>query len=119
MRVGKGPCTERGKMKTSWVARLLSIYLLNIVFLGSALSFHEGNHVLDEKGTIQLISPDSAWYVIVPDYDKTQRFAPINLPENFRRDGLRVIFSGTIGEIPATVRLVGTPLEITRIEALD
>ncbi|NIO04658.1 MAG: hypothetical protein GTN74_08590 [Proteobacteria bacterium] len=91
----------------------------NTLCLGSALSFREGNHILDERGTIQRVSPGSAWYVIVPDYDKMQRFAPINLPEDFRRDGLRVLFSGRIGEIPANVRLVGTPLEITRIETLD
>ncbi|NIS72039.1 MAG: hypothetical protein GTO12_24860, partial [Proteobacteria bacterium] len=67
-------------MKKSWVVLLLSTYLLNTLFLGSALSFHEGKHILDERGTIQRVSPGSAWYVIVPDYDKMQRFAPINLP---------------------------------------
>ncbi|NIQ40134.1 MAG: hypothetical protein GTN81_16350 [Proteobacteria bacterium] len=106
-------------MKTSSVVQLLSICLLNLLFFGNALTFHEGDHIWDERGTILRISPDSAWYVIVPDYDKAQRFAPINLPEGFRRDGPRVIFSGKIGDIPATVRLFGTPFEITRIDALD
>ena len=74
--------------------------------------------VNNEKGTIHLISPRQDWYVIVPDYDNTQRFLPDNLPELFKKDGLKVIFSGKICEIPENVRLVGTPFILTSIELL-
>ncbi|MFX0201117.1 MAG: hypothetical protein ACFFCW_33785, partial [Candidatus Hodarchaeota archaeon] len=74
------------------------------------------DYVSNEKGTIRLISPEQGWYVIIPDYDNTQRFLPTSLPDRFKKDGLKVIFSGKICEIPENVRLVGTPLLLTSIE---
>jgi hypothetical protein len=74
--------------------------------------------VNNEKGTIHLVSPAQEWYVIIPDYDDSQRFLPDNLPELFKKDGLKVIFSGKICEIPANVRLFGTPFILTGIEVL-
>ncbi|MBI4682668.1 MAG: hypothetical protein HY757_06160 [Nitrospirae bacterium] len=64
-----------------------------------------------------MISSAQDWYVVVPDYDDTQRFLPENLPEIFKKHGLKVIFSGKICEIPDNVRLVGTPFKLTSIEA--
>lgn len=72
--------------------------------------------VSNEKGTVQLISPKQEWYVIIPDYDDTQRFLPDSMPEMFKKNGLKVIFSGNICEIPENVRLIGTPFELTDIE---
>ncbi|NNG45834.1 MAG: hypothetical protein HKM86_01800 [Deltaproteobacteria bacterium] len=77
------------------------------------------NSVSDMKGTVHRLSPTSRFYVIVPDDDKIQRLYPSNLPAAFRKDGLRVRFSGRIGEIPENARLVGTPLELTGIEEAD
>ena len=71
------------------------------------------------KGTIQQLSPNSAWYVIIPDDEKNQRYAPTNLPDEFKKDGLRVIFSGKVAEIPPNVRMVGVPLELIKIENLE
>jgi hypothetical protein len=79
----------------------------------------DAKSVKDAKGTVHRLSPTSRFYVIVPDDDESQRFYPSNLPASFRKDGLRVRFSGTIGEIPANVRMVGTPLELTGIEEAD
>jgi hypothetical protein len=72
--------------------------------------------VSKEKGTVHLISRGQAWYVIIPDYDDTQRFLPSNLSELFKKDGLKVIFSRKICEIPENVRLFGTPFILTNIE---
>ena len=73
--------------------------------------------VSHEAGKIRLISSTQEnGYVIIPDDDDTQRFLPKNLPDKFKKDGLNVIFSGKICEIPENVRLMGTPLILIEIE---
>lgn len=52
---------------------------------------------------------------LVPDAEPGTRYAVEELPEELREDGLEVVFSGVLGEIPANVRLWGTPLELTSI----
>ena len=53
-------------------------------------------HLSHETGKIRLISSTQEnWYVITPDYDDTQRFLPDNLPDKFKKDGLKVIFYST------------------------
>ena len=71
------------------------------------------------KGTVKKLSPQSDWYVIVPDYNPELRFLPTDLPDAYMINGLRVVFSGKVGEIPPNARLVGTPLELTKIETLE
>jgi hypothetical protein len=71
------------------------------------------------KGTIQQLSPGSEWYVIIPDDEKNQRYAPSNLPDEFKKDGLRVIFSGKVAAIPPNVRMIGIPLELVKVENLE
>ena len=77
------------------------------------------NSVSDAKGTVHRLSPTSRFFVIIPDDDNTQRWHPSNLPAAFRKDGLRVRFSGRIGEIPENARRVGTPLELTGIDEAE
>ena len=73
--------------------------------------------VSQEAGKIRLISSTQEnGYVVIPDDDDTQRFLPKNLPDIFKKDGLKIIFSGKICEIPENVRLMGTPLILIEIE---
>ena len=76
-----------------------------------------GGVIKDATGTIQKVSDD--WFGIVPDYDKGTRFAPNDLGNEFKQDGLRIRFSGVIGEIPAGARMWGTPLRLTKIRRLE
>lgn len=69
----------------------------------------------DERGTIREVGSGAGQFGIVPDFDTGTRFAPDRLPDEFKTDGLRVIFSGRVGEIPPNVRMWGTPLELTGI----
>lgn len=78
-----------------------------------------GGELVNELGTVQQLSATRQWFVIVPDFDNTIRFLPSNLPASLQRDGIRVMFSGTIGEIPANVRLIGIPLELTSIKQIE
>ncbi len=72
-----------------------------------------GDVVEDQSGTTVQVRDE--WIGLVPDDDPGTRYAPDELPAEFRRDGLRVVFSGTVGEIPPNVRLWGTPFELTAI----
>ena len=80
---------------------------------------HADHTINAMQGTIQQIAPDSEWYVIIPDDAKNQRYAPSNLPEEFKQDGLRVIFSGKVAAIPPNVRMIGIPLELVKVEKLE
>ena len=69
------------------------------------------------QGSVQRVSEER--FGIVPDAAPGSRYAPDHLPDQFRVDGLRVIFSGVVGEVPPNARLWGTPLELTEIRRLD
>lgn len=43
------------------------------------------------------------------------RYLPDQLPDNLRVDGMRVRFSGKAGQLPPNARLLGTPLQISKI----
>src|SRR5687768_1509591 len=70
----------------------------------------------DVAGAIQAVNPEADWYAIVPDGDRGTRYAPDRLPDEFKKDGLRVVFSGRVGRVDPNVRAWGIPLTLTRIE---
>ena len=76
-----------------------------------------GDVIENVPGFVQHVRED--WYGLVPDSDPGTRYAPDSLPEEFRVDGLRVRFSGIVGEIPPNIRMWGTPLQLTHIERLE
>ena len=75
-----------------------------------------GDELINASGTVQQLGNNPDWFVIVPDFDPSIRYLPSNLPSELRQNGIRVKFSGRIGEIPPNVRLIGTPLDLTYIE---
>lgn len=76
-----------------------------------------GDEIHDVPGHVVHIRGD--WYALDPEGQPGSRYAPDDLPEEFRQDGLAVVFSGRIGEIPPNVRMWGTPLELTAIRRRD
>jgi hypothetical protein len=70
--------------------------------------------IVNHSGVIQEEMEDV--FIIIDQSEIGTHFFPIDLPDEFRSDGLRVIFSGRAQEIPPNVRLVGTPLELSSIE---
>ena len=70
----------------------------------------------DVKGAIQAVRPDAGWYAIVPDSDRGTRYAPDRLPDEFKVDGLRVVFSGRVKPVEPNVRSWGIPFELTNIQ---
>lgn len=68
-------------------------------------------------GVIEAVNPGNGWFGIVPDGDRGTRYAPDRLPDEFKKDGVRVVFSGRVGRIDPNVRTWGIPLTLTSIRA--
>lgn len=71
--------------------------------------------IVNHTGTVRQIS--SLDFAIIDDADPSEHFAPSNLPGSFKSEGARVLFSGRRGKIPPNVRMWGTPLELSSIQA--
>jgi hypothetical protein len=71
--------------------------------------------VTNAHGAIVEVNQRNGWYGIVPDDDRGTRYAPDRLPDEFKKDGLRVIFSGRAGQVDPNVRTWGIPLTVTNI----
>lgn len=97
------------------------------------------NHAVDPDGQIQGKIEDATGivygkkegsqpplYIVVPDFDPKTIFAltgiflpPNNLPKEFEGEGIRVVFSGMIVEVPPEYRLAAIPLKLTSINRTD
>lgn len=94
--------------------------LLRVTFLGFfiatlACAWQAGDEIQEAQGTIRKVG--TQWFGIVPDEDPGTRFAPDKLPEAMKRDGLRVVYSGVVKELPGG-RTWGIPLQLTEIREL-
>lgn len=68
----------------------------------------------EEAGTIRKVG--TFGFAIVPDRDPGTRYAPDRpFPPEFQVDGLRVLFSGSVGEAPEGVRQWGTPYRLATL----
>ena len=63
---------------------------------------------------VKWISLEGGFYGLVAE--DGSKFLPLNLPEEFREDGLKVKVRGKIRKDVATIYMWGTPLEIFEIE---
>ena len=54
-------------------------------------------------------------YAIVPDDNPNTRYISQQLPEEYKKNGLAITFTGWIGKIPPHVRMMGTPLKLTKV----
>jgi len=71
--------------------------------------------VADLHGAIVEVNRQNGWYGIVPDDDRGTRYAPDRLPDEFKKEGVRVVFSGRVEPVDPNVRTWGIPLTVTRI----
>jgi len=71
--------------------------------------------IQNASGAIVAVRLDAGWWGIVPGADRGTRYAPDRLPDEFKVDGLRVIFSGRVKPVDPNVRSWGVPLELTAI----
>ena len=72
--------------------------------------------VENQVGRIQRIH--DKLYIIVTE-DNRGRFAPCNFPNKFKKDGLRIVFSGEIKEIYPNERWAATLFKLTDYKVVD
>lgn len=70
------------------------------------------------QGIIKLMSTEPNVFVIeiTGENKSISRYLPAILPEDFQQEGMAVTISGTIGKIPANVRMMGTPITLDAIK---
>ena len=90
---------------------VLLMALVAVIAVPSA----QTTEVKDLRGVIEEVNAKNGWYGIVPDGDRGTRYAPDRLPDEYKKDGVRVVFSGRVGHIDPNVRTWGTPLTLTNI----
>ncbi|MBL7777566.1 MAG: hypothetical protein JNK66_04625 [Chitinophagales bacterium] len=81
-----------------------------------AISFAQGDFEWDKKienvnAKIELMA-DGETALIIPDADPNIRYVAQQLPAEFKKNGLRIKFSGMEGKIPPHVRMMGKPLKL-------
>ena len=81
----------------------------------ASLATSQAQDVTEAHGAIVEVNQRNGWYGIVPDDDRGTRYAPDRLPDEFKKDGVRVVFSGRLGTVDPNVRTWGIPLTVTSI----
>jgi hypothetical protein len=86
---------------------LFSFSLLN------AQDFEWYKTIKNQKGFIKVLSEEAT--IIIPSNNENERYFSAQLPNEFKKDGLKITFTGKVGKIPPHMRLIGTPLKLTSI----
>ena len=68
-------------------------------------------------GTVKYIDLEGGFYGIITD--KGEKLNPLNLPDEYKIDGLRVKFKARILRNVTTTQMWGTPVEIIEIKATN
>ncbi|RLF14913.1 MAG: hypothetical protein DRN06_06425, partial [Thermoprotei archaeon] len=72
--------------------------------------------IVRSRGVVKHIPLEGGFYGIVAEGGR--RYLPLNLPQEFKRDGLKVRFEGRVKREVGTIYMWGTPLEIVRISPI-
>lgn len=87
------------------------IFILFIVGLSGCTE-----KIIHGSGTIQFNDFEGGFYGIIGDYG--ENYDPINLPSEFKEDGIRVKYTLKILEDQASIHQWGTMVEIITIEKI-
>ena len=92
---------------------ILGISLLFAFLIG--WRYKKEKTLISETGTVKYIPLEGGFYGIITD--KGDRYLPINLPEEFKQDGLKVEFKARLKKI-VTIHGWGKPIEILKIRRI-
>ena len=101
------------KGKKSYIA--LSICILFILIVVGT-SIYWMNEPIHATGTVKYLDFEGGFYGIIADDDS--HYDPLNLPEGFKIDGLRVIFRAIIKRGFGSYHMWGLVIEIIDIQLL-
>ncbi len=92
---------------------LFAAFTFLIVFAATAQpsDFEWEKKIKNVKATVKVMS-NGELFVLTPDSNESMRYVSQQLPEEYKKDGLKVTFSGWEGKIPPNVRMMGKPLKL-------
>jgi putative hemolysin len=101
-----------------------SIYLIaGLIVAGAVLACGcldqktQSKEQVTGNGTITYVDLEGGFYGIITEGG--DRYYPLDLPDDYKVDGMRVRFTAIITEDTVTVQQWGTPAEIAAIERID
>jgi len=92
---------------------LLSIVLIAALLAGGCTDTGETDGFIEGAGTISRLENDGDTYII--EMEDGTRYAPVNLEEDYRSDGMKVYFRGVILTDAGAPGSPGIPVEIREI----
>lgn len=97
------------------VSGLIALLLLLATGLNAQnRDFEIEKPVKNLKATVKM-TDNGELFLLIPDSDANMRYISRQLPEEYKKDGLKVKLTGWEGKIPPNVRMMGKPLKITSI----
>lgn len=89
---------------------MILFFVLSITQGALKAQFKWTETIKNQKGIVRVL--DEEITVITLADNDSKRFVSSQLPQTWKQDGLRLTFTGKIGEIPANYRVAGTPLNL-------
>jgi len=114
LRMGSFPVDETYEAKNR--VGLIVLFILTSFFIALFGYMLMNKEIVVETGTITYLDFEGGFYGIVAD--DGEHYDPINLPSEFKEDGLRVMFIGKIREDLGSFHMWGKIIELTSIKKL-
>jgi inhibitor of cysteine peptidase len=91
-------------------------YLIAIFLISSAILFSSCEELYSSVGTVKYIGLEGGFWGIIGDDGK--KYDPINLPDEFKAEDLKVYFEYKIAEDQISFHMWGQLIEITKIRKI-
>lgn len=102
--------TENNCMKKNFLFAAFTLVMV-VVAAAQVSDFTWEKKIKNVKATVKVLN-NGEMFVIVPDSNASMRYISQQLPEEYKKDGLKVTFTGWEGKIPPNVRMMGKPLKL-------
>ena len=96
------------------VAITFYVFAVALVLSCGCTTPAENPHAVQGAGTVVYIDLEGGFYGIVSDHG--EEYLPLNLPEEYQKNGMSVLYEGVIREDMYTIQQWGTPVDITAIQ---
>jgi len=101
-------------MKSAFIIAGILAVLLASIFIG--WKFFGKGEIISATGSIKYIPLEGGFYGI--ETDKGEKYLPLNLPAEFKKDGLKVWFKAKPKK-SAAIQMWGKPVEILEIKKIQ
>lgn len=99
-------------MKRKHILSALILLIASIAIAQTDFSWEK--KIKNVKATVKVLN-NGELFVIVPDNNANMRYISQQLPEEYKKDGLKISFTGWEGKIPPNVRMMGKPLKLESV----